>query len=144
MIFWDASAAAKRYFPELGSDRVAELFGRPEPRCSLILLLCELVSAINRRLCEGDLSRGRYRTVRDQLEADARAIEIIPVDADLIATSVRLLDSHPLKALDSLYLAGALNLRQDAKEPMLFVSADRQLLRAARAEGLKTLDPEQA
>jgi hypothetical protein len=52
------------------------------------------------------------------------------------------LDAHPLKALDSLYLAGALSLQQFSNIPVLFVSADRQLLRAAQAEGLKVLDPE--
>ena len=47
-----------------------------------------------------------------------------------------------IKALDSLYLAGALGLQQALKEPMLFVSADRQLLQAAQAGGLRTLNPE--
>jgi len=54
------------------------------------------------------------------------------------------LDSHPLKALDSLYLAGALGLQQTLKEPVLFVSAERQLLQAAQAEGLRALNPEMA
>ena len=41
-------------------------------------------------------------------------------------------------------LAGALSLRQSSKKAVLFVSADRQLLRAAKAEGLRVLDPETA
>jgi hypothetical protein len=53
-----------------------------------------------------------------------------------------LLEAHPLKALDSLYLAGALGLQQAMKEPVLFVAADRQLLEAAQAEGLHVLNPE--
>ena len=66
----------------------------------------------------------------------------MPVNAELIQLSLRLLDSHPLKALDSLYLAGALGLQQTLREPVLFVSADRQLLQAARAEGQRALNPE--
>jgi hypothetical protein len=68
----------------------------------------------------------------------------VPVNARLISVSVRLLDSHPLKALDSLYLGGGLSLQQSSKESVLFVSADRQLLRAARTEGLRVLNPEVA
>ena len=47
-----------------------------------------------------------------------------------------------LKTLDSLYLAGALGLQQALKEPVMFVAADRQILQAAQAEGLHTLNPE--
>ena len=76
------------------------------------------------------------------MKADVDTIEAIPVDHELIGVSLLLLDSHPLKALDSLYLAAALTLQQSGKEPVLFVSVDRQLLRAAQTEGLKVLDPE--
>ncbi len=73
---------------------------------------------------------------------DLNWLRLVPVDDDLIGASVRLLDAHPLKALDSLYLAGALNLQRVSSIPVLFVSADRQLLRVAKAEGLNVLDPE--
>ena len=62
----------------------------------------------------------------------------------MLMPKVRLLDSHPLKALDALYLAGGLNLQQSSKESVLFVSADRQLLRAAQTEGVQVLNPEEA
>jgi predicted nucleic acid-binding protein len=65
-------------------------------------------------------------------------------DASAAAKRYLLLDLHPLKALDSLYLAGAVGLQRALKEPVLFVSADRQLLQAAQAEGLRALDPEMA
>ena len=142
MIFLDASAVVKRYFPEVGADSVAELFARSEPRVSLILLSCELASALNRRLREGDISRATYHVAKERMKADVDAIDSVPVDLELIRVSLLLLDSHPLKTLDSLYLAAALSLQQGGKEPVLFVSADRQLLRAAQAEGLKVLDPE--
>ena len=38
MIFFDASAAAKRYFGEIGSDRVEELWTGPEFFSSLAIL----------------------------------------------------------------------------------------------------------
>ena len=68
----------------------------------------------------------------------------MPINTELIHLSLRLLDSHPLKALDSLYLAGELGLKEALKEPVLFVSAGRHLLQAAQAEGLRALNPEVA
>jgi uncharacterized protein len=144
LIFLDASAAAKRYCEESGSDRVKDLFRGPVPVCSIVLLRCELTSAINRRHREGDLSGAERHAARELVTQDLSWLRLVPVDDELIGTSVRLLDSHPLKTLDSLYLAGALNLQQVSNVSVLFVSADRQLLRAAKAEGLKVLDPEKA
>ena len=141
MIFLDASAAAKRYWQEAGSDRVKELFQGPGPLCSVALLRCELASALNRRHREGDLSSPERHVTRDRVTQDLSRLRLVPVDDELIHASVRLLDSHPLKTLDSLYLAGALNLHRLSSIPILFVSADRQLLRAAKAEGLQVLDP---
>jgi uncharacterized protein len=142
LIFLDASAAAKRYFPEAGSARLAELLNTAEPHCSLALLPCELASALNRRLREGDISRAIYRVAREQMKDDAIAISTVRVDEEVIQVSLRLLDLHPLQTLDSLYLAAALNLQRVSITPVLFVSADRKLLRAAQAEGLNVLDPE--
>jgi predicted nucleic acid-binding protein len=144
MIFFDASAAAKRYFQEIGSERVNELWSGGEFFSSLAILHCELASALNRKRRERALPRGAYYTLKQQIQEDLKKIQVVPVGAELIQQSLRLLDSHPLKALDSLYLAGALGLQQSLKEKVLFVSADRQLLQAAQAEGLRALNPEMA
>jgi hypothetical protein len=142
MIFFDASAAAKRYFQEIGSDRVNKLWSGGEFFSSLAILHCELTSALNRKRRERALPRGAYYTLKQQIQEDLKKIQAVPIHTELIQQSLRILDSHPLKALDSLYLAGALGLQQTLKEPLLFVSADRQLLQAAQAEGLLTLNPE--
>ena len=144
MIFFDASAAAKRYFREIGSDRVDELWRGPEFFSSLAILHCELASALNRKLRERALPPGAYHTLKEQIRRDVMKIWAVPISAELIRASVQLLDSHPLKALDSLYLAGGLSLQRSSKESVLFVSADQQVLRAARTERLRVLNPETA
>ena len=143
MIFFDASAAAKRYFQEVGSERVEELWSSSESLSSLAILHCELASALNRKFRERALTRDTYHVLKAQISQDLRKLRTVAADASLIGTSLQVLDSHPLKALDSLYIAGALNLR-NSNLRVLFVSADRQLLRAAEAEGLKVLNPEAA
>ena len=142
MIFFDASAAAKRYFLEAGSDRVIRLWSGTESFFSLALLHCELSSALNRKRRERTLPRGAYPALKKQIWEDMSKIQAVPIHADLIELSLRLLDAHPLKTLDSLYLAGALGLQQALKEPVLFVAADLEILQAAQAEGLRTLNPE--
>jgi hypothetical protein len=142
VIFFDASAAAKRYFYETGSDRVNQLWSGPEFIFSLALLPCELTSALNRKRRERALPRGAYPAIKKQIGEDLRKIQLVPVNAELIERCLRLLDAHPLKTLDALYLAGASGLQQALKEPVLFVAADRQILQAAQAEGLRTLNPE--
>lgn len=144
MIFLDASAAAKRYCQEKGSVQIEELFQAPAALCSVSLLRCELTSVVNRKRRDGDLTQTEHTVARQGMMRDLGRLRLVPVDDELIEASVRLQDAHPLRTIDSLYLAGALGLQQVLSTPVTFVSADRQLLRAARAEGLKVLDPERA
>jgi predicted nucleic acid-binding protein len=144
LIFLDASAAAKRYCQEQGSSQVEQLVRETTPVCSVALLRCELTSVLNRKRRDGDLSNAEHHAARERVTQDLSGLRLVPVDDELIDASVRLLDAHPLKTVDSLYLAGALSLQQLLNAPVLFVSADRQLLRAAQAEKLKVLDPERA
>ena len=144
MIFFDASAAAKRYFQETGSDQVNRLWRGPEFFSSLAILHCEITSALNRKRRERALPRGAYPTLKKQIGEDLRRIRAVPIHAELIELCLRLLEAHPLKTLEALYLAGALGLQQTLREPVLFVAVDRQILQAAQAEGLRTLNPETA
>jgi predicted nucleic acid-binding protein len=144
VIFLDTSAAAKRYFQEAGSDRVNALCNGRELVSSLVLLQCELTSTLNRKRRERTLPVGAYHTIKRQVLEDVAKINAVPIEAGLLATSLRLLDTYPLKTLDALYLAGALGLQRDLGEIVQFVASDRQLLHAARAEGLRAIDPETA
>jgi uncharacterized protein len=142
VIFFDASAVAKRYFQEIGSDRVNKLWNEPEILSSLAVLPCEITSALNRKRRERSLPRGAYQILKKQIEEDIGKIPLVPINTEIIEISLRLLDIYPLKTLDSLYLAGALGVQAALKETVRFIAADRQLLQAAQAEGLRTFDPE--
>ena len=144
MIFLDASAAAKRYFRELGSDRVNALWNSKELVSSLVILHCELTSALNRKRRERALPVGAYQTIKRQIREDLAKLNGVPIEAGLLAATLRVLDKYPLKTLDALYLAGALGLQRNLSDIVQFVSSDRQLLHAAEAEGLRALNPETA
>ena len=64
-----------------------------------------------------------------------------PFDASLIEEAARILDTHPLKTLDALQLAGCLIIGRTLSELPTFVCADTRLNDAARQEGLVTLNP---
>jgi len=60
----------------------------------------------------------------------------------VVEEAARLLDYHALRAYDAVQLAGAIVLQSGGLTEMTFVCADKELVRAARAEGLTVIDPE--
>jgi len=66
---------------------------------------------------------------------------VISLDTDILVQASRLVAAHPLRTLDALQLASALEAMRALGRPPTFVSADRHLLAAATAVGLPTDDP---
>jgi hypothetical protein len=95
ILFWDASALAKRYLPELGTEVVDALFA----------------------------STGVSSTLATTLEPH----NLNATDGAILALALRYVHALPAGSPTS-----------------LFVAADRRLLSAAQAEGLRTLNPETA
>ena len=48
---------------------------------------------------------------------------------------------HALRGVDIIHLSTALWLRKATKSPVVFIASDNEVLTAARAERLKTLNP---
>ena len=69
--------------------------------------------------------------------------EYLPVllDTNILRAAAHLTDSHPLRALDAIQLASANHAVNLLGEPITFVSADKNLLTAAAAEGFATDNP---
>lgn len=60
------------------------------------------------------------------------------MDDSILGRSRTLLERYPLRTLDAIHLASALELQEQLHEPSVLISADAQLLRAAMAEHLET------
>ncbi|MGH7834825.1 MAG: type II toxin-antitoxin system VapC family toxin, partial [Candidatus Binatia bacterium] len=70
---------------------------------------------------------------------------LVPYSESLIDVAQVLIHRHPLRALDAIQLAAALELRKSlpAESPSLvFLSADDRLIRTARQERLQVENPE--
>jgi predicted nucleic acid-binding protein len=69
----------------------------------------------------------------------------IAVDDTLVKASFAIIEAHALNATDAILLRSALDLAAPLKaagHDLAVVSSDQRLLRAARAEGLLTFNPE--
>lgn len=132
----DSSALAKLYLPEAGSQRILELLAASTQVFTSILTEAESISAMNRLRREGNMTHTEYLGLKKELTNQLLAIEIIGVDQNIIARAIDLMEVSPLRASDAVQVASA-----HIANAELFVTADRHQFIAARASGLKVLDP---
>lgn len=130
-IFFDASAFAKRYIDEAGSQRVEEQCMQATALGLSILCVPEILSALNRRRRERALTKTQYATAKQRLLEEVQDADIINLLPSVVAATVEILETSPSRAMDALHIACALEW-QAAR----FISADRQQIRAARKAGL--------
>jgi uncharacterized protein len=133
-IFFDSSAFAKRYIEQPGSEAVEGLCAKAGMLALSILCVPEIISALNRRLCEGKLSPNQYSVAKARLSlevADAIIVNILP---GVVSEAVRIMETHPLRSMDALHVACALLWKAE-----LFVTSDDRQLHAAGAEKLRTV-----
>lgn len=98
----------------------------------------EVTSAIWRRRHAADISIDEHQEA-DQLFADlSHTWTEVPVSQVVIDQAVSLLSRHPLRAADALQLGTAV-VTTDAARTLPFVTIDKRLIFAARAEGFTVL-----
>jgi uncharacterized protein len=129
----DSSSFAKRYVQEAGSGALDRLLAKAAELALCVLVVPEIVSGLNRRLREGTLTLADYRAVKKHLLEDIRDATILQITPAVVSRSVKLLEGHVLRALDSLHVACALEWPAD-----LFLTSDKNQFRAARNSGLRT------
>lgn len=146
--YFDTSAMLKWYLNETGSAWLRQLLATTQPPVIVTsqLLVVEMISAFNRRVREGGVTRHDYDRLTDRLRDDCRDVcQLFALDYPLINLAWSLLERHPLRALDAAHLATALfvnqQLTQAGAAPLVFLSADNRLNDAASAEGLSVDNP---
>jgi predicted nucleic acid-binding protein len=144
----DTSVLVKRHIREIGSDWVVELTELTSQVgiSTSHLARIEVVSALNRRVRERQLTTDAYITAINDFETMCRdRYTIVRFDDSVIIRARTLLESHPLRAYDALHLASALlanaALLTAGFPALIFLAADVRLLDATRAEGLVVDNP---
>lgn len=143
-LFIDTSALAKRYVIETGTKWMRSQT-RPSAGNNVIIAgstPIELFSLLARRQREGSIkanAAGRLRRIVLRHVKDEYLT--IPLDEALLARARGLVIKHPLRALDALQLACALEASLILNVTMTFIGADNNLLAIAAVEGFSTDNP---
>lgn len=152
-MYLDASALVKRFRQEPGSLLVNDTIERvaaETPRRLLVssLTTAETLSILNRRRNEAGVSLGEFtRALRGIIEEIRRFSHVLVIDDHLILSSFQYAINHNINSADAIHVAVLLSIRValDASgDDLLCLAADRRLVRAARAEGLTVVNPEEA
>ncbi len=130
---FDTSAFVKRYIEESGSQAVETLCATATELGLSVVCIPEILSALNRRVRERDLSHQQYEKAKEDLFEDIRDAEIVSLNPDVVLTYTTILEASPVRAMDALHIACAVQWGAE-----LFVSADRRQVSAAKKAGLQT------
>ena len=141
ILFFDTSALVKRYAEEPGTQRVDELIDGDERVLISSLSIIETVSAFRRKYNRDQLTAERMNTLLAAFFREALDdFVIVPLEESVLQFSFDLVLEHDLRTLDSLQLSAALSLQTD-DDPVRFVSADAELVAAARDNGIEAENP---
>jgi predicted nucleic acid-binding protein len=146
----DASALAKRYFPEPGAVLVDHLFANVSQGRLYVLNvgIAEVVSALVRKKNAGQFSPAALRQALANLDTEvvhSKNIVILETDNPLVTTGLPLIETYSINGTDAILLRSALSLAKSLRligDDVVLVTSDQRLLKAAQAEGLVTFNPE--
>lgn len=149
-VYFDASGLSKRYVVEQGTTEVLHVYARvPRDRMHVLAVGAgEVVSVFRRRRNAKLLTAVEYAQAASDFRAevlDQPAVDKVEADVTTVRRSIAFIERYSINATDALILRTALDLKArlaPTGDDVLLVASDRQLLAAARAEGLPAFDPE--
>jgi predicted nucleic acid-binding protein len=144
--FLEATAFAKLFVQEPGTDALIQLMESVEDNCKLISASTplEVYAAVRRRERAGDITGEDAAAALEILRLEAARMVQEPLNPAVLEAARQLLDRTTLHWPDTLQLAAALVARDMFQgTEITFVSSSQRLLEAASAEGLPVLDPTQ-
>lgn len=146
-VLWDASALVKRYYAEVGSSTVNTIFAAlPAADMAVTFLGYVECAAILRRKCNSRVlnqtafSGARYLLRQEVL--NNRNFRLMSIDDDAMLDSVVWVDAYSINSSDAAILETYLRHSRESGTVCILITSDKRLLKAALAEGLKTINPE--
>lgn len=146
-LFWDASGLAKYYTEEAGNATAEALltFAPMQHMTTTLWGYTETFSLLTRRRNDGRLSERLFADAASRLRNDilvAPLFGLLPLTEADIVGSIILIQRHNLNATDAALLAALLRYARVLGDSCALVAADVRLCRAASAEGLAALNPQ--
>ena len=149
--YFDASALAKRYTDEVGSDKIDFFFDNvPLQRLSCLTIgAIEVFWICVRKQNDGRITNHQFERaitlLRGEVINTQSDFKTISVPDSLVWGSMDLIETHSLNSVDAMVLRSALDTATELRsigDRLVLVASDQRLLRAAQAEGLQTFNPE--
>jgi predicted nucleic acid-binding protein len=148
--FIDSSALVKRYAVETGTSWINDLCAPSNAHTILIanVTIVEVAAAFSSKRRSQEITSEVYSQVMQDFIRDAAVqYSVLGVSQGIISLGVGLTSRQKLRGYDAVQLAVGLTVHRtfvsQQLPPLVFVSADRDLLAAANNEGLRTDDPNQ-
>lgn len=139
MKYWDSSAIVPLLVDEPQRERLLGILAADGGLIAWWGTPLECASAIARRERERDLSVAAASAALERLRALERSwVEVAP-SARVRGLALRLIRTHPLRAMDSLQLAAALVAAEQEPATLDFVCLDERLATAAEREGFRVV-----
>ena len=139
MRFWDASAVVPLVASEKETATCRQLLAEDTEILIWFLTPVEVVSALARRRRENSLGAAEFKSSKEQLGQLERGWSEVILADRVREHARRLLETHPLRAANSLQLAAALIACEKNPQSLFFVTLDRRLKDAAEKEGFGVL-----
>ena len=136
MLYLDTSALVKLYVDETKSEAVQHAVRQADAVATSLLAYTEARAAFARSRRERRFTSQVYSRIVSAFEEDWNRYVVIEVTDALVKAAGLLAESRALRGYDALHLASALNLQNRATVSVSFMAFDRQLMTAAKLEGL--------
>ena len=136
MRYWDASALVPLVVAEPDSARVREWLREDPSIVTWAWSRVELVSAVERRYRQNQLTREERRACLGRFDLVAGQWDEVTDLFSVRSRAIPLLARHSIRAADAAQLASALLVSEDDPGSMRFVCLDKRLASAADLEGL--------
>jgi uncharacterized protein len=152
MLYLDASALAKRYFNEMGSEVVTARFESGERIFTSILSFAEVHSAFARKFREKEFDAQEFNRLRDTFQEDwLFSLSKLDLDLNSMTALPGLVETYSLKAGDAIHLSTAVWLKDSLQVgkwsgktggTVEFGVADNRLAKVAEECGFQVFNPE--
>jgi uncharacterized protein len=151
ILFWDASALAKRYAPEVGSATVDAFFAAiPSTQMvSTVISYVEIYSILLRKFNRQSIDQVAFNTAKTSLRNELindPDFTLLSVDDLAFYAGISLIEAHNLNSTDAalliLFQSYKATFASEDKVTFVLLAADERLVRTAIAEGITAINPE--
>jgi predicted nucleic acid-binding protein len=147
IFYLDTSAILKRYRTEKGSAVIDDLYNQQAEHDALLTshFSCLELESVAIRAVKGKLlTREAYNSLLGGLARDiGEYLLVTSFSPDQLTEAIHFARAHALRAADAMQFAAAIDANRTViGGAFVFVVSDKELLSAARASNMSTLDPE--